>query len=235
MKKLLLSAILAAACVTTDVNAKDANAQNSFKIELGAHYQGPIGHVNTSVVGLADTLSKWAKHPDFKNNKKELNNAANALKKIAKFTESMVEVDSAKKVNKKLETASKAIDTFKSSMSNLKNSEFWKTCGGTVKDIVKDITLALQMLAQKDVTVNMHGGTFSSAEGLKEDGGASAQYNQSDSKKIITIPNGQTTISGLLTKFEEIYKDMSIDTTPAPTVANNTEAKETKSSAASKR
>ncbi len=232
MKKLLLSAILAAACVTTDVNAKDAATETILKTQMGECFAGPISHVNTSIVGLVDAFSQWAKNSAYKGNKKDLNNAVSALKKIAKFTGAIMSVDKEKSIDKKVDTASQAADAFGSSVKGLKEAKsFWKTHGSQLRDTVRNITFSLQMLAQKDVKVKVAGATYSSAEGLKEDGGATAQYTEFD-PKFLSLNNGEVKVSKLLARFKEIYTAVN---TVSSSATETVTRKDSTSSTASKR
>lgn len=218
MKKLLLCAVLTAACVT-DVSASvfqtkssKNNVDTTLKADMGTHYKGMVNLVNSLVVGWADSLSYAAKDPDFKNEKTQLSNAGKKLKIIAKFTESMLNRDREKSITSNNAKAVTAAQAFQAAVNVLKTTEYWKHCGAQLRLSVVIITNALQSLAQKDIQFNVAGGRVSSSEGFIDGNGYASSYDLADVNALTENASvvGTSSVSNLLSVFKMINKDLAI-------------------------
>ncbi len=218
MKKLLLCAMLAAACIS-DVNASafqtkasKSNVDVILKEDMGNYYKGMLNLVNAQLVGWADSLSYAAKDPDFKAEKTQLSNASKKLKVIAKFTESMLNRDREKGITSNQSKAIAAAQAFHTVVNQLKNTEYWKHCGAQLRFSIIVVTNSLQSLAQKNSQFYMAGARVSSSQGLVDGNGYSVYYDLADENVMLkdNTTSGTSKVSNVLSVFKAISSDLAI-------------------------
>ncbi|MCR4623520.1 MAG: hypothetical protein K5780_02575 [Alphaproteobacteria bacterium] len=148
MKKLLLGAMLAAACITTDVNAglfgrsasEKTKVDNTLKQYAGENYE----EKSTTIVNEIEALTK--KINEFKKSKvetteKTLDGILKESKKISEFFNSMKKKNSRTNIAKKGEKATQAAIALKESLGTWSESNspdwtsFKKECGGNISTI----------------------------------------------------------------------------------------------------
>lgn len=221
MKKLLLSAMFAAACMSnvSDVNASPFQTKSSKnnvdviqKEDMGSYYKGMVNLVNALLVGWADSLSYAAKDPDFKAEKTQLSNAGKKLKIIAKFTESILNRDREKSITSNQSKAVTAAQAFQTVVSQLRSTEYWKHCGAQLRFSIIVITNCLQSLAQKNDQFCIAGVRVSSSQGLIDVNGYSVSYDLAEDNVLIrdNSTSGKSKVSGVLSVFKEISRDLAI-------------------------
>ncbi|MBO4405466.1 MAG: hypothetical protein J5821_01925 [Alphaproteobacteria bacterium] len=218
MKKLLLGAMLAAACFSDvdasvfQTKASKNNVDVILKEDMGSYYKGMVNLVNALLVGWADSLSYAAKDSDFKVEKTQLSNAGKKLKIIAKFTESMLNRDREKGITSNQSKAVAAAQAFQTVVNQLKNTEYWKHCGAQLRFSIIVITNSLQSLARKDDQFYVAGARVSSSQGLIDGNGYSVNYDLADDNVLIRddSASGTSKVSNILSVFKEISRDLAI-------------------------
>lgn len=212
MKKLLLGAMLAAACMTTNVDASflqtkksKTNVETTLKSQMGDHYKGMLGFAHALFEGWADTASCLAKDPQFKSEKKILNEINKQLKVITEFTKSTLNRDKESNIDKKASKALEAAKKLHTAMSQFKNMSCWKQLGSQFRYLTVLSANSLQSLARKNSKFNLAGMTYSANDGIIEHG--TYDYDLA-SVNTLNVPHGTTKISGLLAKLKEICRDV---------------------------
>ncbi|MBO6056538.1 MAG: hypothetical protein J6P84_06230 [Alphaproteobacteria bacterium] len=130
MKKLLLGAMLAAACITTDVNAAFGIRTKSVKAEVdttlrqyaGRNYEVISTNIVSEIKALTKKINEFKKSKD-KTTKKTLDGISKESKKISEFFESMKKKDSRTNIAKKGEKATQAAVALKDSLENWSKSK----------------------------------------------------------------------------------------------------------------
>ncbi|MBO7642068.1 MAG: hypothetical protein J6S86_02820 [Alphaproteobacteria bacterium] len=152
MKKLLLGAMLAAACITTDVNAdlfrtksEKAKVDATLKEYAGENYEevskNIINHINDLKTAISTikndknnkTILKTKIQIDSKKTKtatKILDDIQKESKKISEFFNSIIKKNSRTNIAKNGKKATQAADALLNSLKALKGSETW----GSFKD-----------------------------------------------------------------------------------------------------
>lgn len=152
MKKLLLGAMLAAACITTDVNAdlfrtksEKAKVDDTLKEYAGENYEevskNIINHINDLKTAIStikkDKNNKTILKTDIQIDSKKTKTATKILddiqkesKKISEFLKSMIKKNSRTNIAEKGKKATQAADALLVSLKALKGSETW----GSFKD-----------------------------------------------------------------------------------------------------
>jgi len=156
MKKLLLGAMLAAACITTDVDAaifgKNKTTVAELKTSMGDNYENMLKTTSSNVTGLTKFFTSVNKKQE-KDVKKLLNQAKTSTEKINTFIKSMKSGKKLATVDSNKSKAESAADDLSTCLGSLKNSHsaVWdemKNAG--LKSQLEGITMCLQALATKN-------------------------------------------------------------------------------------
>jgi len=156
MKKLLLGAMLAAACITTDVDAaifgKNKTTVAELKTSMGDNYENMLKTTSSNVTGLTKFFTSVNKKQE-KDVKKLLNQAKTSTEKINTFIKSMKSGKKLATVDSNKSKAESAADDLTTCLSSLKNSHsaVWDEMKNKgLKSHLEGITMCLQALATKN-------------------------------------------------------------------------------------
>lgn len=164
MKKLLLGAMLAAACITTDVDARRAKHKNEVHEVLINYAGGKYEQRSTNIVNKIGELAeksgmfktKKGKIYDFKKSKdkttkKILDGIAKKLREISKFFESMQKKDSKSNIVDKGEKATHAAGDLKDSLEAWRNlnSPAWQSFKKEFEREIREIANEVLDLAKE--------------------------------------------------------------------------------------
>ena len=181
MKKLLLSAVVAALFVTSadgsllQTKSSKVNTDTQLKNGMGNYYKGMISFVHSMLIGWADAFSYAAKAPEFAGSKTDLNNASKKLKTISELTKSMLKRDRMNDITKKRSSASAALATFQQAINPLIGTEYWKHCGAQLRFSIIAISNALKSLVYPSVEFDVGGIRYSANQGLIDANGDSVE------------------------------------------------------------
>lgn len=226
MKKLLLGAMLAAACITTDVNAgvlgirtaSDKQAVDAdLKTFVGEDYKDVsneiINHFNNLKANILELKksqkTKLKTKIQTSDNKQKtaksiLDNVQKESKKISEFFKSMVNKNSRTKIAEKGNKAQEAANKLKANLTDLKNLEFWNVLEEKLKFSITGIANKLKDLAK--------------------------EANENANKGNIKNLDAKTLLTNLSEKFNDICKNVfgndKVDTTVDQTSTENTVVQE---------
>ncbi len=176
MKKLLLGAMLAAACITTDVNAdifrtksEKADVDTTLRQYAGQSYEDVskniINHINDLGTAISTikkdknnkTILKTEIRIDSKKTKtatKILDDIKKESKKISEFLESMIKKNSRTNIAKKGKKATQAADALLVSLKALKgSSSTWESFKGELETSIIDTANELKSWAEAEKDV----------------------------------------------------------------------------------